>query len=243
MVRLQDSTKRFLMKGLVVAGFVWIFSFLTAQYPYNFRFIFNEEEVILSLGTFSPPEKYELKSVRKGGQGENILIIYANQENGQKLFISLLREHLGDDLNQVQILNRTKVERTFQYAGFENKTVRSFRFEYLLPFYFRKDDLSGMGDEAIIKGINVESQDKFETSAAEILYVAGEFTKIGLFKEPKGRWHYPTPVFNFITLHEGAIAFIKSKKSGRVLVTVSVNSLEQFQKEEFRAFLKSFEPA
>jgi hypothetical protein len=73
--------------------------------------------------------------------------------------------------------------------------------------------------------------------------VSGEFTKIGLFKEPNGRWHYPTPVFDFKTLHEGALAFVKSKKSGRVVVTVSVNSLGQFQEKEFRDFVASFEPA
>ncbi|MGB3941601.1 MAG: hypothetical protein WBK96_08940 [Candidatus Manganitrophaceae bacterium] len=128
-------------------------------------------------------------------------------------------------------------------AGYENETVPSFEFVYLLPFYFRKDDLSGMGDEAIIKGINVKSQERFETPSADIFYVSGEFTKIGLYKEPKDRWHYPTPVFDFKTLHEGALAFIKSKKSGGVVVAVSVNSLGQFQEKEFREFVEGFEPA
>lgn len=95
----------------------------------------------------------------------------------------------------------------------------------------------------MIKGINVKSQERFETPAAEISYVMGEFTKIGLYKEPKEKWYYPTPVFDFKTLHEGGLAFIKSKKTGRVIVTVSVNSIGQFQEKEFRSFIESFEPA
>ncbi len=70
-------------------------------------------------------------------------------------------------------------------SGIEITKVTSFRFTYLLPF-IRKDDLSGMGDEAIVKGITVKKKEKFETAFADILYVNGEFTKIGLYKEKKG---------------------------------------------------------
>lgn len=156
--------------GLLVVGFIGISRFLTTQYPYNFMPVFSpseEAEVIRSLGQFSPTNKYVFRSVDRGRQGENVLIIYINWENGQKLFTSLLREHISDHLNQIQVLSRTKVERTFTMAGFENRTVPNFKFVYLLPF-FRKDDLSGMGDEAIIQGINVKSQERFETPAAEI---------------------------------------------------------------------------
>lgn len=237
--------KKILKIGLFIVGFIGIFRFLIFWYPYNFMPVFSPSEeagVIRSLGQFSPPDNYVFRSVDKGKQGESVLIIYINQENGQKLFVTRLREHLSDNFDQIQVLNRTRVDRTFTMAGYGNRTVPNFEFVYLLPF-FRKEDLSGMGDEAIIKGINMKSQERFETPAAEIFYVSGEFTKIGLYKEPKGRWHYPTPVFDFKTLHEGSLAFIKSKKSGRVVVAVSVNSLGQFQEKEFRDFVESFEPA
>jgi hypothetical protein len=126
-------------------------------------------------------------------------------------------------------------------SGVERPKVPSFRFTYLLPF-IRKDDLSGMGDEAIVKGITVKRQERFETAFADVLYVNGEFTKIGLYKEKKGLWNYPTPVFDFKSIHDGALAFVKSKKSGRVYICVSANGIGKYHDEEFQAFLQSFEP-
>jgi hypothetical protein len=149
---------------------------------------------------------------------------------------------LFDKLDEVRAQNNTRIKPTFRWDRIEYAHVPSFYFTYLLPYIFLKDDLSGMGDEAIIKGINVKAQERFETPSADVFYVSGEFTKIGLFKEKKGWWHYPTPVFDFQSLHEGALAFVKSKKSGRVAVCVSVNGLGQFQEKEFRAFIESFEP-
>lgn len=229
----------------LIIACVALISSLEIFYPYNFRFVGNEEigEIIGALGSFSRIENYKLIVVEKSKRGENKLAIYLNEENGQKLFVTILREHLSDNLDRIQVLDRTRVQRTLRWQSHERYAVSSFKFTYLLPLPFLRNDLSGMGDEAIIKGINVKSQERFETSAAEIFYVSGEFTKIGLYKEPKGRWHYPTPVFDFKTLHEGALAFVKSKKSGRVVVTVSVNSLGQFQEKKFREFVESFEPA
>jgi hypothetical protein len=212
-------------------------------YPYTFGHAFNEDEVIRSVGAFSAPTNYKLTAVKKGKKGENRLVLYVNQENNQKIFLTILREHLTDRLDSIRILDNTKVERTFDMSEFEMNNVSSFTFTYLLPLPFRRVDLTGRGDEAIIKGINVKANEKFETAASDIFYVQGEFTKIGLYKEPNGWWEYPTPVFDFKTLHEGALAFIKSKKSGKVLVSVSVNSLGQFNEKEFRDFVESVEPA
>jgi hypothetical protein len=249
------SKKRFniCVKPLLILLLVCaVFAILTQVeifYPYTVSLpALNEQDkkdVISSLGKFSIPEDYELRAVSVGRKGENRLIVYINEQNGQKLFITILREHLSDKLDEIQILNKTKVQRTVGSSmdRLEHSDVPSFRFTYFLFFILRKDDLSGMGDEAIIKGINVKDQERFETPFSDVLYVRGEFTKIGLFKEKRGIWHYPTPVFDFETLHEGALAFIKSKESGRVMVAVSVNSLGQFQEEEFREFIESFEPA
>lgn len=212
-------------------------------YPYTFDYVLNEDQVIRSVGIFSPPANYKLIAVKKGEKGENKLVLYINQERNQKIFLTILREHLTDRLDRIRILENSKVERTFRMSAFEMGTVSNFTFTYLLPLPFRRDDLSGMGDEAVIKGINVKSKERIETAASDIFYVQGEFTKIGLYKEPNGWWEYPTPVFGFRTLHEGALAFIKSKKSGKVLVSVSVNSLGQFNEKEFRDFVESVEPA
>jgi len=188
------------------------------------------------------PVNYEITAVERGGKGENVLGIYVNEQTEQKIMITVLREHLSDMLDKIQILDRTYVQRTFQMDSLEITKVPSFRFTYLLPF-IRKDDLPSMGDEAVVKGVTVKRQERFETAFADILYVNGEFTKIGLYKEKTGIWNYPTPVFDFKSIHDGTLAFVKSKKSGKVYVCVSANGIGKYHDEDFSAFLQSFEPA
>lgn len=227
---------------IILIGINW---YLTESFPYNFYlppFNDDDREAIHSLGRFSAPENYELKAVEKSSKGENVMVVYIEGRTGQKLMITVLREHLPDKLDKVQLMDRTQVQRTFQMDGVEITKVVSFRFTYLMPF-IRRDDLSGMGDEAIVKGITVKRRERFETAFADILYVNGEFTKIGLYKEKKGMWNYPTPVFDFKSIHDGALAFVKSKKSGKVYVCVSANGMGKYHNEEFQAFLQSFEPA
>jgi hypothetical protein len=237
---------RKLAKSLLIVvismGIVWFF---THPYDYNFYrpviSVDDQAEAVHSIGKFSVPVNYALNDVGKGIVGENVMIVYADDQTGQKVMITLLREHLPDDLNRIEILDRTQVHETFRRSGIEITKVLSFRFTYLLPF-IRKDDLSGMGYEALVKGITVKKQERFETAFADIFYVNGEFTKIGLYKEKKGIWNYPTPVFDFKSIHDGALAFVKSKKSGRVYVCVSANGMGKYHDEEFQAFLQSFEP-
>lgn len=229
---------------LIVIILIGTIRYLLESYPYSFyrpQFHDNAQNTIHSLGRFLSPANYKIKSVDRSSKGENVLGIYVNEQTGQKLIISVLREHLPDKLDKIQILDRTQVQRTFAMDSIEITKVVSFRFTYLLPF-IRKDDLSGMGDEAIVKGITIKRQERFETAFADILYVNGEFTKIGLYKERKGIWNYPTPVFDFKSIHDGALAFVKSKKSGKVYVCVSANGIGKYHDEEFQSFLKSFEP-
>jgi uncharacterized SAM-dependent methyltransferase len=50
-------------------------------------------------------------------------------------------------------------------------------------------------------------------------------------------------VFDFETRHEGALAFIKSKGSGRVVIYVGVNSIGQFNEQEFQEFVRRANPS
>lgn len=227
---------------IILGGIIW---FLPRPYNFNFNFpiihVDDRINTISSLGRFSAPVNYELKAVEKSREGENILVIYIDEQTGQKLLITLLREHLQDSLEKIKQLDKTYVQRTFAMDAIEITKVPSFRLTYLLPF-IRKDDLSGMGNEAIVKGVTVKKQERFETQYADIFYVTGEFTKIGFYKEKKGIWHYPTPVFDFKSIHDGAFAFVKSKKSGKVFICVSANGMGRFHEEEFLNFIQSFEP-
>ncbi len=240
--KIKKIAKAILIAFIFLYGIEWI---STNIYPYNFSnpivTVKDQTGTLHSLGRFSTPINYELKDVGKGRKGENVMVIYADRQTEQKLIVTVLREHLPDKLDKIQILDRTYIQRTFRMSAIETTDVLSFRFTYLLPF-IRKDDLSGMGDEAIVKGITVKKKEKFETAFADILYVNGEFTKIGLYKEKKGMWNYPTPVFDFKSIHDGALAFVKSKKSGRVYICVSANGIGKYHDEEFQAFLQSFEP-
>lgn len=250
--RIQMYQKKFNIRKktsliLLVLAAIAILSQVEIFYPYTVsRPALSEQDkkdVVGSFGKFSFAEDYKLRIAYFAPKGENRLVVYISEKTGQKLIITTLREHLSDKLDEVQVRDNTKVKLTYKWEQLEYGHVPSFRFIYVLRYILRKDDLSGMGDEAIVKGINVKEQERFETHYADVFYVSGEFTKIGLFKEKKGIWHYPTPVFDFQSLHEGALAFIKSKKSGRVVVCVSVNGLGQFNEKEFKDFIESFEPA
>ena len=228
---------------LTVIGLMRGFN-LRLFYPYSFSGIsVNEVKVVRSLGKFSLGEAYQFRAAAAGQQGENRLAGYVNEETNQKLFIAALREHLNDDLGKIKVLDQTKVERGWRRSTYENRRISSFRLTYLVPLLLRKDDLARAGEEAILKGIRVKAQERFETPFAEVFYIKGVFSQIGLFKEPNGRWHQPAPVFDFTTLHDGAIAFIKAKGSGKVVIAVSVNNLEQFNEKEFREFIESMRPA
>lgn len=231
-----------LLIPLTFVGFVKGFN-LRLLYPYNYKISVAEENVIDSFGRYSVGDGYRFRTAAVGEEGENKLAVYVKEESNQKLFLSILREHLADDLEKLKVLDKTKVEETFRSTSYESRKVSSFRLTYLIPLLVPKDDLSMTGRETMIKGINVKKTSRFETPFAEVFYVMGEFSRVGLFKKPNGRWGDPAPVFDFQTLHQGALALIKSKKSGRVMLAVSVNNLEQFKESEFRKFVESMEPA
>lgn len=245
-MRARERVATGLIVLAIVVGFVGLLLVLTKlNYPFNFGMPVIDtrgmEEIIHDLGV-NTIDQYRLVRVDKGERGENRIAVFANRENGQKIVATLIREHLGDRLERIALLDRTSVEETFYQSDFEMLQVPSFRFTYFLPLMHRNDDLTGIGDEAVVRGISIASQERLETDHAEIFYVQGEFTRIGLFKEARGEWVYPTPAFDFVSRHEGALAFLKSRASGRVVIYVGVNSIGQFIEQEFREFVTKATP-
>lgn len=220
--------------------------FFAVTYRYNFWvpvLIENDRtNIALSLGVRSVPTGYVLRATDTGAIGENTSVIYINSETGQKLILAQLREHLFDE--SFVLVDKSTVERTFTMESVRNPEVPLFQVTYLLPTFSRRDDLEGIGSEAIIKGVRLQAEDRFETEATDVVYFKGEFEKIGLFKkEERGEWRYPVPVFDFTALHEGALAFVTSKASGRAVVCIGVNSLGQFRENEFKDFLRTLQPS
>jgi len=220
--------------------------YISYTYPYTPSLPINnnsdQERTIRSLGLFTLPGDYRLMYLNKSKKGSNILTIYLGKEDHESLFLMSLREHKRDSLDHITLLNGITVRSTFPQVSIVWSNVPSFRFTYYLPLFVRRDDLSGMGDEVIIRGMTVDARDKEETPYSEIFYARGMFTKLGFYKERQGLWVYPVPEFDFITLHEGAIAFIQSKTSGNVLICVSVANKGFFQDTDFKTFVRNIRP-
>ena len=184
----KRKIKRLITALLILVVLIGLMRYLSAPYPYGFyrpQFHDNAQNTIHSLGRFLSPANYKIKSVDRSSKGENVLVIYVYEQTGQKLIISVLREYLPDKLDSVKVYDKEQVIRTFHMSRFENTEVTSFYFTYLLPFP-RKDDLSGMGDEAIVKGVTVKRQERFETTFADI---------------PFDRFFFPQPLqfLNFLS--------------------------------------------
>lgn len=250
----KDKVKRFLTLLLIVAILSAMYKIVDPFYTYGFLTwpksissrsdiqnltLQDREEVLHSFGEFSTLENYTLKLTKKAPKGENRLALYFTENNEQSLVIAILREHLSNDLGKIKVLDNTEVE---QRGGMEAIGAGRVLLRYMYPYFHRREDLRWMGHEAIIKGISVNGRDQFRTQAAEVYYVRGKFIKIGLYKEEKEAWFYPVPVFDFGRLHDGAIAFIKSKKSGRVIIAVNAAADGNFNEAAFRHFLESFVP-
>jgi hypothetical protein len=227
--------------GLIVLGLKKTF-----MYPYDIGVpvldMRERQEILRSLGLHIPTN-YRLSYVGRADRGENVLAVLIDNVTGQKLVAAVLREHLRDRLDYVSIVDGAMVEDPFSGSYSEFTDVPSFRVTYALPLIHRNDDLTGIGEEALVKGITETAKDRFETATAEVVYVQGEFARIGLFKQERGKWVYPTPGFDFKTRHEGALAFIKSKASGRVVIYVGVNSIGQFDEQEFQEFVRRANPS
>lgn len=169
-------------------------------------------------------------------------MLFKEKNSGQLLALTMLREYLNADLNQIRFEPEEPKQPLW---GAERHPVAGnfFALWYYLPFLWR-DDIKNAGNDVTIKGIKVDpdSRENFSTEKTNVLYARGEFDKLGFYKKSTNWRPYVTPVLDFMGSRKGAIAIIKDKKTGKTIFAVGCNYLNQpFNEEEFKNIVKSLD--
>ena len=172
-------------------------------------------------------------------------LIYAENDNTKEmLIVSQQRQHMGVDLKEVNT-EVGKIGRSFTVGMPEISYC--FSVHHHIPL-FHYDDMRGSGDDLIIKGIDVERKEQYETPYAQILYYYGRFKTEGLtekytvgFLKSHKKWGIfssPFQVFAYRYPQQGAIAIVKSKVTGKTLIIAcSAPEYGVFREQVFKEFL------
>lgn len=168
-------------------------------------------------------------------------LLFKNQETGQSLVLSALKEHPGVNFSEVAI-GATELKDAHRMGGSEVRRVYlkenepSVHMELLhfIPMFYTKKDIT-KGQDLFLKGIEVTSRKEFETEKTKALYFNGKFTRIGFFKK-SSRWlfQYPATGFDFLKPMQGALAIINDKATGKTIFAVGAQETGRpFREEEF----------
>ena len=174
----------------------------------------------------------------------NKLVYAENDSTKEMLIISQQRQHMAVDLEEVTT-EVGKIGRSFTVAMPE--IGYCFSVHQHIPL-FHYDDMKGSGNDLIIKGMDVERKEEYETPYARILYFYGRFqTKgltekytVGFLKSHKkwGIFSCPFQVFAYRFPQQGAIAIVKSKATGKsLIIACSAPEYGVFREKVFKEFL------
>lgn len=174
----------------------------------------------------------------------NKMIYAENDSTKEMLIVSQQRQHMGVDLKEVTT-EVGKIGRSFTVARPEISYC--FSVHYHIPL-FHYDDMRGSGNDLIIKGMDVERREDYETPWAQILYYYGKFQTEGLtekytvgFLKSHKKWlifESPFQVFAYRYPQQGAIAIVKSKATGKsLLIACSAPEYGIFRGQVFKKFL------
>lgn len=232
----------FLIAGLAI----WFVKF--AYFPTGYRDTdwmepFDRHLRKFDFANYELPDEYEMVTYRWSHMTEyNKLLLFKHKASGQLLTLVMFREHPQINFNQIKIEDR-RVNRAFWRTEINPVRGNFFAIETLLPFGWR-DDIENAGKDVTIKGIKIDSssRDSFSTEKTDVLYIRGEFEKLGFYKRSDNWRPYVTPVLDFVGPRKGAIAIINDKKTGKTLFAIGCNYVNaEFNEEEFRKIIESLD--
>lgn len=184
------------------------------------------------------PMEYEMVTYRSSDARDQSLLLYKHKNSGQLLTLVIFREHPEVDFNHVMLENGL-VKRAFWRTEISPARGNFFAVEQLLPFGWR-DDIENAGNDVTIKGIQVTGKQTFPTEKTEVLYVNGEFDRLGFYKKSDNWRPFVTPALDFMGERKGAVAIINDKKTGKTLFAIGCNYKNaEFNEQEFRNIVTS----
>jgi hypothetical protein len=114
-----------------------------------------------------------------------------------------------------------------------------FAIWHYFPFGFR-DDYENSGKDVEIRGIKLESKENFETPQTHVMYLRGEFMKLGFYKKSDNWRPFMTPVLDYMGDRKGAIAIINDKETRKTIFAIGCNYIKPaFNEAEFRQLVES----
>lgn len=184
--------------------------------------------------------------------GENQLLTIKNNSIDQNIFFFKSREHPSIDFRKISTKNES-VGWSWAWAitgadthqeGLHDTEKSSANFIYQWSLLTNNDP--SLSDNSLtIKGLReIKHQETFETPHVEVFYLRSSFQdRIGFYKKNISWWRfYPVSVFDFKGNADGAIAIVKSKKSGQTIIVVGgVPSYKDFNESEFRSIVESIQ--
>lgn len=108
----------------------------------------------------------------------------------------------------------------------------------------KKGHLTGIHKICIVQGFRQQvDSTNFQSPFAEIHYIEGEVAEVGFYKNEEGERNTYADPSKIKFLKKCALAFVKNKIDGKVVVCISNEVKENFYAENFKDFLMNYDPS
>lgn len=189
--------------------------------------------------TYEIPKHYEPITFRRDDYSRQRLLLFKEKEGYELITLVMFKGFPEVDFDKVTV-NAAEPKRPFfraeRYYLYEGDF---FAIWHYFPFGFR-DDFENSGKDVEIRGLKLESREAFETAGTRVLYLKGEFMKLGFYKK-SGNWRpFMNPVLDYMGERKGALAIINDKETGKTIFAVGCNYPKAgFNEAEFRRLVES----
>jgi len=108
----------------------------------------------------------------------------------------------------------------------------------------KKERFTDSHKECVVQGFSQQADStKFQSPFAEFHYIEGDVFEAGFYKNEEGERNTYADPSKSSFLRKGALAFVKNKIDGKVVVCISIEEKEDFYAANFKDFLMNYDPA
>ncbi len=229
------------MKKIKIIG-ILLFLLLLVVYMYFPRLSSDDvqywspgwwQKSLFNVCKYKIPDNYEaIKYLegRPGNPNDKYVVILKNKATNQYLVIARLRGFYYIDPREIAVgdVDFKQTNRFVRANVLPNFNI--VIYQAFFPF-LEQSNSAKLPDDLMLKGITVAEKEAYETSKTKVLYIKGDFTKLGFFKKMTFPWHFATPVFDFFVPQRGAIAIINNKEKNEAVVVVSAIAADKIYDE------------
>lgn len=250
-LKIRQYFQKWLIPSIGIIILWWLF--FPRDYKHGFELDFQDPaRNRFAISRYSEHPDYVPNIYDRSKGDENQILTIKNKATDQIIFFFKSREHPAIDFGRISIKNKS-VGWSWAWAitgadtnrkGLHDTKQSSVNFIYQWSLLTNTNP--SLSDNSLtIKGLReIKYKETFETPSVEVFYFRTSFQdRIGFYKKNVSWWRfYPVPVFDFKGNADGAIAIVKSKKSGQTIIVIgSVPSYKSFNEPEFRSIVESIQ--